>query len=148
MEFQMKLYHPLTFDLDKIEPITSAFIEYCYIGEDKYELVERESNNNKTKHSIYFFKNGEQISESIFLQKTNKRFFIEKNRVVFLQDDYICFLDIYIKPNYQILPVITIEFGTKEEMDSFKPQDWFGQEVSKKFYNEKALWHSLQAVPE
>lgn len=148
MEFPMKLYHPLTFDLDKIEPINSAFIKYCYIGEDKYELVERESNNNKTKYSIYFFKNGEQISESNFSQKTNKRFFIEKNRVVFLQDDYICFLDIYIKPNYQILPVITIEFGTKEDMNSFSPPDWFGQEVNKKFYNEKALWHSLQAVPE
>lgn len=147
MEELTKKYHPLTFDLDKINPISSSFIEYCYIGEDRYEMVERESDKPNTVYNAHFFKNGEQISELDFHEKTKKRFCVEKNRVVFLYDSHICFLDMYIKPNYQILPVITIEFGTLEEMESFLPQKWFGQEVSIKFYNEKALWHSLQAVP-
>ncbi|HMG15477.1 MAG TPA: hypothetical protein VK590_08530 [Saprospiraceae bacterium] len=147
MEILTKKFHPLTFDLEKIEPINSAFIKYCHIGEDKYESVERESNKPNTKHSTYLFKNGEQISESDFHEKTKKKFFVEKNRVVFLHDTHICFLDIYIKPNYQILPVITVEFATLEEMNFYTPEQWFGQEVNEKFYNEKALWHSLQAVP-
>jgi len=146
METFTRKFHPLTFDLDKMEAINGSFIKYCYLGEDKYEMVERESNNRKQQFDVCFFKNGEQISESDFLQKTNKRFFVEKNRVVFLYDNYICFLDIYIKPNYQILPVISIDFATEKDMKEFKPADWFGQEVSDKFYNEKALWHSLQAV--
>jgi hypothetical protein len=147
MEILTRKFHPLTFDLDKIEPINSAFIQYYYMGEDKYEMVERESNKPKSKYITYYFKNGEQISESDFYEKKKKRFCVEKNRVVFLHDTHICFLDIYFKPNFQILPVITVEFGTENEMEFYKPQEWFGQEVNEKFYNEKALWHSLQAVP-
>ena len=147
MEILTKKFHPLTFDLDEIEAINSSFVKYCHIGEDIYESVEREANKPNTKYLTYFFKNGEQISESDFHEKTKKKFFVEKNRVVFLHDTHICFLDIYIKPNYQILPVITVEFSTIEEMDSYQPQQWFGQEVNVKFYNEKALWYSLQAVP-
>lgn len=147
MEILTRKFHPSTFDLDEIESINSAFIEYCYVGEDKYEMVERESIKPNAKSINYFFENGEQISESDFHKKTNKRFRVEKNRVVFLHDTHICFLDIYIKPNYQILPVITVEFGTIEEQENFIPLEWFGQEVNKKFYNERVLWNSLQAVP-
>jgi hypothetical protein len=146
MEVFTRKFHPSTFDLENIEPINSAFVQYVFIGEDKYEMVEAEKIKSSHDDVITFFKNGERISESSFHEKTKKRFCVEKNRVVFLHDSNICFLDIYIKPNYQILPVVTIEFATMDERDRYVPLKWFGQEVNKKFYNEKALYHSLQAV--
>jgi hypothetical protein len=146
MEVFTRKFHPSTFDLSNIEPINSAFVQYVYIGEDKYEMVEAEKIKSNHDDVITFFKNGERISESYFHEKTKKRFCVEKNRVVFLHDSNICFLDIYIKPNYQILPVVTVEFATMDERDRFIPLKWFGQEVNIKFYNEKALYNSLQAV--
>lgn len=146
METFVRKYHPSFFDLESIEPINSAFIKYCYIGDDRYELVEAEKIKSTNDDVLTFFKNGERISESYFLEKTEKRFCVEKNRIVFLHDYHICFLDIFIKPNYQILPVISVEFSTVDEMNNYKPLDWFGQEVNNKFYSERALWNSLQAV--
>jgi hypothetical protein len=146
MEVFTRKFHPSTFDLENIEPINSAFVQYVFLGDDKYEMVEAEKIKSSYDDVITFFKNGERISESSFHEKTKKRFCVEKNRVVFLHDSNICFLDIYIKPNYQILPVVTIEFANMDERDKYVPLEWFGQEVSEKFYNEKALYHSLQAV--
>jgi hypothetical protein len=146
MEVFTRKFHPSSFDLTNIEPINSAFVQYVYIGDDKYEMVEAEKIKSSYDDVITFFKNGERISESYFHEKTKKRFCVEKNRVVFLHNSNICFLDIYIKPNYQIIPVVTIEFANVDERDRYVPLEWFGQEVSEKFYNEKALYHSLQAV--
>lgn len=146
METLSRKFHPNTFDLGKIEPINSGFIQYCYIGDEKYEMVEAEKIKSSNDDIITFFKNGERIRENHFLQKTKKRFCVEKNRVVFLHDYHICFLDIYIKPNYQIVPVVTVEFSSVDEKELYKPLAWFGQEVSEKFYSEKALWNSFQAV--
>jgi hypothetical protein len=146
MEKYSRKYHPAFFDLQLIEPINSAFIKYSFVGDDKYEMVEAEKIKPNNGDIITFFKNGERVSESYFYEKTKKRFCVEKNRVVFLHGYHICFLDIYIKPNFQILPVVTVEFSNEEEMNEYKPLKWFGQEVNKKFYSEKALWNSLQAV--
>jgi hypothetical protein len=146
MEVFTRKFHPSSFDLTNIEPINSAFVQYVFIGDDKYEMVEAEKIKSTYDDVITFFKNGERISESSFHEKTKKRFCVEKNRVVFLHDSNICFLDIYIKPNFQILPVVTIEFATVDERDRYIPLKWFGQEVSEKFYSEKALYSSLQAV--
>ena len=147
MEILTKKFHPLTFDLDKIEPINSAFIKNCHIGEENMNWLKENPTSLTLNILLISLRMANKLVNLLFMKRRKKRFCVEKNRVVFLHDTHICFLDIYIKPNYQILPVITVEFATEEEMDSYKPEQWFGQEVNEKFYNEKALWYSLQAVP-
>jgi hypothetical protein len=146
MEWFSRCFNPSTFDLDKIEPINTAFVMFSFIGEDKYERVEAEKYKKHNDEYVTYFKNDVRISQDMYEMMTNDLFKVEKNRVVFLDDYRICFLDIYIKPNYQILPVVNIEFASEEESLEYEPLKWFGEEVSIRFFNEKALWSSFQAI--
>lgn len=140
-----KKYHPIALDFTKIEPYNSAFVEYTFLGDDKYEMVEAEKVKPINDESVTFFRNGQRISKTLYFSRTDKNFKVKKNNVVFICEEYVCFLDIYITNRSKIVPIITVEFGNEQEMNKFVPQKWFGAELNTQIFNEKVLWQIFKS---
>lgn len=134
----LKKFHPISFDVSELTTVGNAYCEICYPNGVRYERI-----NHTHVKEVRYFKDHEEIEKEEYEQAIESFPQLSKNKIPFIWDYHVCFLDIYLLPNYHILPIVSIEFGSNEEMIAFVKPEWFGDEVNLRFYDEENMWASI-----